>query len=68
MFCKGNEGSFENIYIFCKLRDEPLYENLSVKSKGSIDVYENLEKLPPINDLNTCKQTSIIFDDMVRDL
>ena len=31
-------------------------------------MHENLEKLPPINDLNTCKQTLIIFDDMVTDL
>jgi hypothetical protein len=68
LFCKGNEGTFDNIYIFCKSRDEPLYKYLSDKSKGLIDVYENLEKLPPINDLNTCKQTLIIFDDMVTDI
>ena len=68
LFCKGNEGTFDNIYIFCKCTSEPLYKYLSDKSKGLIDVYENLEKLPPINDLNTCKQTLIIFDDMVTDL
>jgi hypothetical protein len=68
LFCKGTEGTFDNIYIFCKSRDEPLYKYLSDKSKGLIDVHENLEKLPPINDLNTCKQTLIIFDDMVTDL
>ena len=33
-----------------------------------IDVYENLDKLPPINELNTCKQTLIIFDDFISDL
>ena len=68
LFCKGTEGTFDNIYIFCKSRDEPLYKYLSDKSMGLIDVYENLEKLPPINDLNSCKQTLIIFDDMVTDL
>ena len=31
-------------------------------------MHKNLEKLPPINDLNTCKQTLIIFDDMVTDI
>jgi hypothetical protein len=68
LFCKGNEGTFDNIYIFCKSRDEPLYQYLSDKSKGLIDVYENLDKLPAINELNNCKQTLIIFDDMVTDL
>ena len=29
---------------------------------------KNLEKLPPINDLKSCNQTLIIFDDMVTDL
>jgi hypothetical protein len=68
LFCKGTEGTFDNIYIFCKSRDEPLYKYLSDKSKGLIDVYENLEKLPPINDLNSCKQTLIIFDDFISDI
>jgi hypothetical protein len=68
LFCKGTEGTFDNIYIFCKCTSEPLYKYLSDKSKGLIDVYENLEKLPPINDLNTCKQTLIIFDDFISDL
>ena len=68
LFCKGTEGTFDNIYIFCKSRDEPLYKYLSDKSKGLIDVYENLDKLPAINELNNCKQTLIIFDDMVTDL
>ena len=67
LFCKGT-GTFDNIYIFCKCTSEPLYQYLSDKSKGLIDVYENLEKLPPINDLNTCKQTLIIFDDFISDL
>ena len=68
MFCKGTEGTFDNIYIFCKSRDEPLYKYLSDKSKGLIDVYENLEKLPFIHDLKPCNQNLIIFDDMVTDL
>ena len=49
LFCKGTKGNFDNIHIFCKSRDIPLYQYLSDKSKGLIDVYENLEKLPPIN-------------------
>ena len=68
LFCKKNEGTFDNIYIFCKCSSEPLYKYLSDKSKGLTEVHENLEKLPPINDLNTCKQTLIIFDDFISDL
>ena len=68
LFCKGTEGTFDNIYIFCKCTTEPLYQYLSDKSKGLIDVYENLDKLPPINELNSCKQTLIIFDDFISDL
>jgi hypothetical protein len=68
LFCKGNEWFFYNIYIFWKSRDEPLYQYLSDESNGLIDVYENLDKLPPINELNTCKQTLIIFDDFISDL
>jgi hypothetical protein len=68
LFCKGTEGTFDNIYIFCKSRDEPLYQYLSDKSKGLIDVHENLDKLPAINELNNCKQTLIIFDDFISDI
>ena len=67
LFCKG-KGSYDNIYIFCKCKDEPLYRYLADKSKGLIEVFESLEKLPPLNDLNACKQTLIIFDDMVTDI
>jgi hypothetical protein len=57
------------IYIFfCKCKDEPLYRYLADKSKGTIEVHENLEKLPALNDLNACKQTFIIFDDFISDL
>jgi hypothetical protein len=68
LICKGTEGTFDNIYIFCKSREEPLYQYLSDKSKGLIDVYENLDKLPAINELNTCKQTLFIFDIFIIDL
>jgi hypothetical protein len=38
------------------------------KSKGLIEVYEDLSKLPALNDINPCKQTLIIFDDMVLNI
>ena len=67
LFCKG-KGTFDNIYIFCKSTDEALYRYLNDKSKGMVEVYEDLEKLPKLNELNACKQTLIIFDDFVTDL
>ena len=52
----------------CKSVDEPLYRFLNDKSKGLIEVYENLEKLPALNDINPCKQTLIIFDDFITSI
>jgi hypothetical protein len=60
LFCKSR-GTYDNIYIFCKSVDEPLYRYLGEKSKGLIEVYESLEKLPALNDIKPCKQTLIIL-------
>ena len=68
LFCKGKEGTFDNIYIFCKSRDEPLYQFLGDKSKGLIEIHESLEKLPALNDLKPSEQTLIIFDDFITDI
>jgi hypothetical protein len=67
LFCKKT-GTFDNIYIFFKCKDEPLFCYLADKSKETIEVHRNLEKLPALNDLNACKQTLIIFDDFISDL
>jgi hypothetical protein len=48
--------------------DEPLYRYLGEKSKGLIEVYEELSKLPALNDINPCKQTLNIFDDFSPNL
>jgi hypothetical protein len=67
LFCK-NKGTFDNIYIFCKSVDEPLHNYLGKKLKGLIEVYEDLSKLPALNDVNACKQTLIVFDDFITDI
>ena len=54
--------------MFCKSVDEPLYKYLGEKSKGLIEVYEDLSKLPALNDVNACKQTLIVFDDFITDI
>ena len=67
LFCK-KKWTYDQIYIFCKSVDEPLYRFLNDKSKGLIEVYEDLSKLPALNDLNACKQTLIIFDDFITSI
>ena len=56
LFCRG-KGTFDQIHIFCKSKDEPLYRFLNDKSKGLIEVHEDLEKLPPLNELKPNEQT-----------
>jgi hypothetical protein len=67
LFCKG-KGTFDSIFIFCKSRDEPLYQFLGDKSKGLIEVHEDLEKLPALNELKPSEQSLIIFDDFITDI
>jgi hypothetical protein len=67
LFCKG-KGTFDSIFIFCKSRDEPLYQFLGDNTKGLIEVQEDLEKLPALNELKPSEQTLIIFDDFITDI
>jgi len=67
LFCKG-KGTYDSIFIFCKSRDEPLYQFLGDKSKGLIEVHEDMEKLPALNELKPSEQTLMIFDDFITDI
>ena len=67
LFCKGR-GTFDEIYIFCKSKDEALYRFLCDKSKGLIEVHEDLLKLKPINEYKPHEQTLLVFDDLVMDI
>jgi hypothetical protein len=62
------KGTFDNVYIFCKSRDEPLYQFLGDKSKGLIEIHENLDKLPALIELKPSEQTLLIFDDFITDI
>ena len=66
LFCKGR-GTYDQIHIFCKSKDEPLYRFLCDKSKGLIEIHEDLLKLKPINEYKPHEQTLLIFDDMIND-
>jgi len=67
LFCKGH-GTFDDIHIYCKSKDEPLYRFLCDKSKGLIEIHEDLSTLKPINEIKPHEQTLLIFDDMINDL
>jgi hypothetical protein len=67
LFCKG-KGTYDQIHIFCKSKDEPLYRFLCDKSKGLIEINEDLDKLPNINEFKPHEQTLLIFDDFITDV
>ena len=67
LFCKGH-GTYDQIHIFCKCKDEALYRFLCDKSKGLIEIHEDLDKLPNINEFKSHEQTLLIFDDFITDV
>ena len=67
LFCKGR-GTFDDIHIYCKSKDEPLYRFLCDKSKGLIEIHEDLDKLPNINESKPHEQTLLIIDDFITDV
>lgn len=63
LFSKG-DGTFSSIEIFCRCRDEPLYQFLHDKSKGAIKIYEDLTELKDINSYDKTENHLIVFDDL----
>ena len=64
LFSKG-EGTFSSIEIFCRCKDEPLYQYLSDKTKGIIKIYEDLNELKNIKTYDKTLNNLVIFDDLV---
>ena len=64
LFSKG-EGTFSTIEIFCRCKDEPLYQFLHDKTKGGIKIYEDLNELKNINSYDKNDNHLIIWDDLV---
>lgn len=63
LFSKG-DGTFSTIEIFCRCKDEPLYQYLVDKTKGLIKIYENLSELKDINSYDKTENHLIVFDDL----
>ena len=60
-----NEGTFSSIEIYCRCKDEALYQYLHDKTKGAIKIYEDLNELKNINSYDKTLNNLIIFDDLV---
>ena len=63
----AKKGTFDTIKIYCKAKDEPIYEFISDKTKGKIEIIDDLSKLNEIkiNDFNSNDNHLIIFDDLL---
>lgn len=66
LFSKG-KGTFNTIDIITRNADEPLYNYLNDKSKGSINIYEGLHRTPELDKFDKTQNHLVVFDDIVLD-
>ena len=64
LFSKGN-GTFKDIQIFTRNKNEPLYEFLVEKSNNKISIQEGLKNLPDLDKMDKKENHLVIFDDLV---
>jgi len=64
MFSKGETGSFADITIITRNKDEPLYKFLQSKS-DQIVIKEGLENIPPLDKMDKKLSHLVCFDDLV---
>jgi len=57
-------GTFNNIIIVTKNKDEPLY-NYLVEKIPDVIIYEGIDNVPDLNSFDKEEQTLIIFDDLI---
>lgn len=59
-------GTFQNIYLITKNKDEPLYNYLAdkLKDKG-FEIFEGIDKAPDLDSFDKKEQTLVVFDDLV---
>ena len=67
LFCQGKKGTFSTINICTRNKDEPLYNFLTEKSNGLINVSEGMHSLPKLDTLDKKKNHLCIVDDLVLD-
>jgi hypothetical protein len=62
--CQGGDGTFADITIITRNKDEPLYNYLTTKS-DQIQVREGLSNLPPLDRFDKKEQHLVVIDDLV---
>jgi len=62
--CQGGTGTFADISIITRNKDEPLYNFLTTKS-DQIQVKEGLSNLPPLDKFDKKEQHLVVLDDLV---
>jgi hypothetical protein len=63
LFCQG-KGSFADITVLTKNKDEPLY-NFLTKKCDQIKVKEGLHNIPPLDKMDKNVNHLLVFDDLV---
>jgi len=59
-------GTFQNIFLITKNKDEPLYNYLAdkLKDKG-FEIFEGINSAPDLDTFDKKEQTLVVFDDLV---
>ena len=58
-------GTFNNIHIITKNKDEPLYNYLESKVDNGLSITEGIDSAPNLDDFDKKEQSLIVMDDLV---
>jgi len=58
-------GTFNNIHIITKNKEEPLYEYLESKVDNGLTITEGIDSAPNLDEFDKKEQTLIVMDDLV---
>jgi len=58
-------GTFNNIHIITKNRDEPLYNYLESKVDNGLTITEGIDSAPNLDEFDKKEQSLIVMDDLV---
>lgn len=59
-------GTFQNIHLITKNKDEPLYNYLADEiGKKGFEIHEGIQQAPDLDKFNKKEQTLVVFDDLV---
>lgn len=64
MFSQGKAGTFADITIITRNKDEPIYNYLDKETDGAIAIREGIENLPPLDKMDKKVNHLVCFDDL----